>query len=111
MSDEQDVVVSSDVPEVQPPIHARAALWHAAFWAGVKYKDVVVEALQQGHRVWFTELAPLTIEERILVMGSLCKQLFEGMTEDAERDMYAVLVKMYGPLKKTSKKKGGAYAH
>jgi hypothetical protein len=110
MSD--DVVSTDKQPqEISSSKHPRQHLWHAAFWAGVKYGDVVVEGLQQGHRVWFSELAPLTVEERVLVMGALCKRLFQNVTDENQGAMYAHLVMMYGPLKGKSNKKGQAYAH
>lgn len=110
MSD--DVVSTDEQPQdISDTKHPRQHLWHAAFWAGVKYSPTVIEGLQQGCRVWFTELAPLTVEERVLVMGALCKHLFDNVTEENQGAMYAHLVAMYGPLRKNSKKKGRAYAH
>lgn len=94
MSDE----VSNDAPppEVKPPRHSREHLWSSAFWAGAKYADGIVEALNEAARPWYPELAPLTIEERVLIIGSLCQQIFPDMTAEQRANSYVMLCRLYG---------------
>lgn len=82
--------------EAKPPRHAREHLWSAAFWAGAKYAEQIVEALGDSARPWYPELAPLTIEERVLVIGSLCQQIYPDMSVEQRGQSYMMLCRLYG---------------
>ena len=74
----------------------RESLYRAALWQGFVHQDACVNALRAGKVPWFSELAPLSPEERVFVIGQLCKQWFPDMTGDAEREAFLTLGKMYG---------------
>lgn len=85
----------SDEAQVREP-GKRDPLYHAALWAGFVHQDACVEALRAGKVPWFSELAPLSPEERVFVVGQLCKQWFPDMTGDAEKEAFLTLGRMYG---------------
>lgn len=77
-------------------INPREPVWRAALWAGFVNQESCVTALRAGKMPWFSELAPLSPEERVYVMGQLCKQWFPAMTGETEKEAFATLGKMYG---------------
>lgn len=74
----------------------REALYREALWKGFVNQETCVAALRAGKVPWFSELAPLSPEERVFVIGQLCKQWFPDMTGDAEKQAFLTLGKMYG---------------
>ena len=81
---------------LQERANPRESLWRAALWAGFTHQETCVKALRAGKIPWFSELAPLSPEERVYVMGQLCKQWFPDMTGETEKEAFAALGKMYG---------------
>jgi hypothetical protein len=80
----------------QKQVNGREPLWRAALWAGFTHQEECVSALRNGKAPWFSELAPLTTEERVYIMGQLCKSWFPDMDAEQERDAFRMLGRMYG---------------
>ena len=85
--------------EEQKRVNSREHLWRAALWAGFAHGEQIVMALQNNQRPWFNELAPLTAEERVFIMGQICKQFFPEMTGENEKKAFLMLGKLYGVKK------------
>jgi hypothetical protein len=87
---------SMSVETEETKVSPRESLWRAALWAGFAHQDACVKALQSGKVPWFSELAPLSPEERVYIVGQLCKQWFPDMTGETEKEAFATLGRMYG---------------
>jgi hypothetical protein len=96
MMDEQQVAT----PEEKARMNSREHLIRAALWAGFTHQEQLVALFSVGLRPWFNELSPLMPEERMLVMGQLCKVWYPEMTPDQERDAFRMLGQMYGVKKR-----------
>lgn len=96
----------------QQKANSREHLWRAALWAGFAHMEMIVTALQTNRMPWFAELAPLTTEERVFVIGQICKQAFPEMTDEAEHKAFLMLGKMYGVKKnRVMRRMERRYAH
>jgi hypothetical protein len=100
MSD-PEVKTGSEVmtEEEQKRVNSREHLWRAALWAGFAHGEQIVNALRNNQRPWFNELAPLTTEERVFIMGQVCKYFFPEMTGENETQAFRLLGKLYGAKK------------
>jgi hypothetical protein len=104
LSDENQVVEIA-TPEEQKRMNSREHLWRAAMWAGFTHQEACIKALQSGKIPWFSELAPLTSEERVYIMGTLCKRWFPEMSGEAEADAWRTLRRMYGVKNRTKRRR------
>lgn len=82
--------------EEQRRSNSREHLWRQAMWSAIAHQKDVVDALQQGGMPWVQDFAPLNREERVFVMGALCKMWFPDMTEEAEKQCFQYLGAVYG---------------
>lgn len=89
----------SMTPEEQTPVNSREHLWRAALWAGFAHGEEIVAALKESKRPWWNELAPLTIEERVFIVGQICKYFFPEMTGENEKKAFKMLGRLYGVSK------------
>lgn len=85
--------------EEQQRVNSREHLWRAALWAGFAHGEMIVQALQNMKTPWYAELAPLTTEERVFIVGQVCKQFFPDMTDENEKKAFLMLGKLYGVKK------------
>lgn len=85
--------------EDQRRVHSREHLWRAALWAGFAHGEMIIESLRANKTPWFAELGPLTTEERVFVVGQICKFYFPDMTGDNESQAFRMLGKLYGVKK------------
>jgi hypothetical protein len=85
--------------EEKQRVNSREHLWRAALWAGFAHAEQIITALRNHQRPWFNELAPLTAEERVFIMGQICKYFFPEMTDENERKAFLMLGKLYGVKK------------
>lgn len=79
--------------------NSREHLWRAALWAGFAHQEMIVDDLRAMRRPWYGELAPLTTEERVFIIGQLCKAWYPEMTDERERQAFRLLGKLYGAKK------------
>lgn len=96
MSDEVKQGDDMATPEEQARMNSREHLWRQALWAGFAHQDQMVKTLQSGGMPWVLDFAPLNREERVFVMGALCKSWFPDMTDEAERECFQYLGQLYG---------------
>lgn len=82
--------------EEQRRANSREHLWRHAMWSAIAHQQDVVKTLQDGGMPWVHEFAPLNREERVFVMGALCKMWFPDMTEEAEKECFQYLGAVYG---------------
>jgi hypothetical protein len=99
MSDEVKQGDEAMTDEEKAKANSREHLWRAALWAGFAHQEMVVSDLQSMRRPWFNELAPLTTEERVFIVGQLCKAWFPEMTDERERQAFRLLGRLYGVKK------------
>lgn len=81
---------------IEQPNNPREKLWRNALIAGMSYQVDILEALQDGKRPWFGELAPLTPHECVFVVAQLCKEWFPEMTGEKEKQALQLLTQLYG---------------
>ncbi len=93
-----DVKPESEIAttEEQARLNSREHLWRQALWAGFAHQEMVVKQLQDGKLPWVHDFAPLNREERVFVMGALCKSWFPDMTDEAEKECFQYLGHLYG---------------
>jgi len=99
MSDEikQGDEVMTD--EERAKANSREHLWRSALWAGFAHGEMIVESLRANKTPWYAELGPLTTEERVFVVGQICKYFFPEMTGENEAQAFRILGKLYGVKK------------
>jgi len=99
MSDEikQGDEVMTD--EEKAKANSREHLWRSALWAGFAHGEMIVESLRANKTPWYAELGPLTTEERVFVVGQICKYFFPEMTGENEAQAFRILGKLYGVKK------------
>lgn len=102
---EQKPVEEVATPDEQARMNSREHLWRAALWAGFTHQQACVEALQSGKVPWFLELAPLTSEERVYIVGTLCKQWYPEMSGEAEAEAWRTLRQMYRVKARTKRRR------
>lgn len=90
--------MSDESKEEQKP-NPREALWRAALWAGFGHGEMIIESLRAQKTPWYAELGPLTTEERVFVIGQICKWYFPDMTGENESQAFKMLGKLYGVKK------------
>lgn len=102
---EQKSIEEVATPDEQARMNSREHLWRAAMWAGFTHQQTCVEALQSGKVPWFSELAPLTSEERVYIMGTLCKRWYPEMSGEAEAEAWRALRQMYRVKTRTKRRR------
>ena len=85
--------------EEQAKANSREHLWRAALWAGFAHGEMIIESLRASKTPWYSELGPLTTEERVFVIAQICKYYFPDMTGDNEAQAFKMLGKLYGVKK------------
>jgi hypothetical protein len=85
--------------EEKAKANSREHLWRAALWAGFAHGEMIIESLRASKTPWYSELGPLTTEERVFVIAQICKYYFPEMTGDNEAQAFKMLGKLYGVKK------------
>ena len=109
MSDVIKTGEESMTTEEQVRVNSREHLWRSALWAGFAHGEEIIQALKDGKRPWFNELAPLDVHERVFIMSQICKYFFPEMTGENEKNAVKMLGKLYG-VKRTTRMER-RYAH
>ena len=98
--------------EEKAKVNSREHLWRAALWAGFAHGEMILEALRASKTPWYAELGPLTTEERVFVIGQICKFYFPDMTGENETQAFRMLGKLYGVKKnRMMRRMEKLYAH
>ena len=82
--------------EEKAKVNSREHLWRSALWAGFAHGEMIVESLRASKTPWYSELGPLTTEERVFVIAQICKYFFPEMSGENEAQAFRMLGKLYG---------------
>lgn len=96
----------------QQRANSREHLWRAALWAGFAHGEMIIESLKANKTPWYAELSPLTTEERVFVVGQICKFFYPEMVGENEHKAFQLLGKLYGVKKnRMMRRMEKLYAH